>query len=139
AFGVLMLEAQRDGRKLSLRLFQGDVWLQAADRKETQAGAGQSSVDSIRRTPDVTLIRKVKSRREDTHDGQLLIGDPNPLPQNGIASAEMSLPIGIADQRRSGIAGFLLLRTENAAKNGRYGKRLKKFRRDSCHVYILRG
>src|SRR6185437_9390707 len=93
AFGVLLLEAQRDGRKLSLRLFQGDVWLQAADRKETQAGAGQSSVDSIRRTPDVTLIRKVKSRREDTHDGQLLIGDPNPLPQNGIASAEMSLPI----------------------------------------------
>ncbi len=73
AVGILMLQPRTERSKLTLRLFQANAWFQAGDREETQAGARQRSVDSIRGTPDIALIRKMESWREDAHDRQRLI------------------------------------------------------------------
>ena len=121
-----MLQAQCDGSELSLRLLQAYARFQARDREKAQAGARQSPVDRIRRTPDVALVREVESRGENSYDRQRLIGNAKPLPQNGSASAKMTLPIRIADQRCSGIPGFLLLRTEEPAQRRRHSKSFKE-------------
>ncbi len=100
---------------MSLRLFQAGGWFETRDREETQAGARQSPIDSIQGAPDITIIWKVEARWENAGNRQRLIGYAHPLTQYGRASAKMTLPILIADQRRRGIPGFLFLGAKESA------------------------
>jgi len=137
---VLLLQPSRELLQLGVRLVQPHSWFQASDELVRGSGAliERKRVDShLQRDPQLRGERRVERGREHADDGVGGTVELDRAADRRRVAREQPLPESMTEQRAGRAARTVLIRREEAARNGLHAERRQIGGGDGCRDHPL--